>query len=134
MRPRAWLDENRKRTGVFGTALRVPLMLAVFANLLSSCAWCWSTNGSWRSTGSTTLSFSRAARWPSPPRACGSTTRCGVFAYKACERRTVVRVAGASLPGHAFMNLPSAELGSAAWALWSRRIDGVAVGYTYDQS
>ena len=38
MRPRAWLDENRKRTGVFGTALRVPLMLAVFANLLSSCA------------------------------------------------------------------------------------------------
>ena len=105
MRPRAWLDENRKRTGVFGTALRVPLMLAVFANLLSSCAVVLVNKWLVAQHRFDHIIFLTSCQMAFTAAGMRVMLRCGVFAYKACERRTVVRVAGASLLAMAFMNL-----------------------------
>ena len=105
MRPRAWLDENRKRTGVFGTALRVPLMLAVFANLLSSCAVVLVNKWLVAQHRFDHIIFLTSCQMAFTAAGMRVMLRCGVFAHKACERRTVVRVAGASLLAMAFMNL-----------------------------
>ena len=105
MRPRALLDENRKRTGVFGTALRVPLMLAVFANLLSSCAVVLVNKWLVAQHRFDHIIFLTSCQMAFTAAGMRVMLRCGVFAHKACERRTVVRVAGASLLAMAFMNL-----------------------------
>jgi len=93
------------RTGVFGTALRVPLILAVAANLVSSCAVVLVNKWLVAQHRFDHIIFLTALQMSFTAAGVRVMLKAGVFAPKACARQEVVRVAGASLVAMAFMNL-----------------------------